>query len=329
MVLDEMVDRVRVAERRRAARPGRAVPPALVVGGTYVDRVSMLRSEPVAGRTTEVATAEEVLGGPGLCLALALRRLGARVALATAVGDGPDSDRAMDLLRDNGISVFADRVEGPLDRSDLYVAPSGERVVYNTHAISRTAAYARLATPAASTARVVVIGSPTPVRQAEEIAQSASPDTLLVALLHSRQLKEVAGGRTGILSAAHVVCVSEGDAPLLRGRHPGPGRAFVTTMGAAGVRVLIDDVELVVAQPNIVQTRQSNGAGEAFCAALSVALVAGWHRQNRLRPGDLRAAVDLAQCYAAIHLSAGGNLAFPQLDLARLAERASQPVLAG
>lgn len=327
MAFSEMVGHTRLSDYSTARRHDGEI---VVVGGTYVDRVSMLRNEPVAGHTTEIESTEEVLGGPGLCLALAMRRLGARVTLATAIGDCAASDRARDLMRDNGVDMLASTTRIPLDRSDLYLSPSGDRVVFNTHAISRSAPYARLAAPALGGARVIVIGSPTPLREAEEIIAAARQDTLIVALLHSRQLREITAARRAILDAAHVVCVSAGDAALLRGNRPGPHTALLTTMGEEGAHIRLDDVELVIPQPNVVETRQTNGAGEAFCAGLTVAL-AGSRRAGDGVPslGDVRSAVELGQGYAATHLQAGGNLAFPELDLARMVTRGPLAVLAG
>jgi sugar/nucleoside kinase (ribokinase family) len=309
--------------RRASQSNPAATPSTLVVGGTYADRVSMLSAEPLAGRTIEIESSEEVVGGPGLCLAVALRRLGTTVGLATALGNCRASERAERLLRATGVTVFTQAATSPLDRSDLYVAPSGDRVVFNTHALSRSARYAKHASAPARSARVIVIGSPTPVRQAEEIISVAPAGTLTIALLHSRQLREVAAGRGSLLRMADVVCVSTGDEPLLRGCYPDDGAVLVTTHGADGARARLGaGVEIDVPQPDVVDTRNTNGAGEAFCAALTLVL-AGRSRDAAWRPDavDMRHAIEAAHRYAAAHLRAGGNLNFPTGAVADFAAR--------
>jgi len=137
-----------------------------------------------------------------------------------------------------------------------------------------------------------------------------------VALLHSRQVREAVAGRTGLLSMVDVVCASDSDARALRPCYsPGTGAILVTTYGVAGASIWFgeNDTAVDVAQPDAVATRHTNGAGEAFCAALVANLLRyGMGIKPAERVGRMRLAVLDGHRYAAAHLRAGGNLGFPQ-----------------
>jgi sugar/nucleoside kinase (ribokinase family) len=223
-------------------------------------------------------------------------------------------------------------VPGPLDRSEVYVAPSGNRIVFNSHALSGAARYAVPASAAAGHASAVVIASPTPLVEADRILAAASPAALKVALLHSRQVREAAAGRTALLSMVDVVCVSEGDAPALRSCYPaGFDGVVVTTRGAEGASIWLSESDTVVdiAQPDVVATRNTNGAGEAFCGALVANVLRygrGLDAAGSVR--RMREAVLDGHRYAAAHLRAGGNLGFPDWT-ARSLSLVDRPSAAG
>lgn len=286
----------------------------LVIGGVYLDRISQAGSELMVDATHEVESIAEHLGGPGLCLALALSRLGTRVALRTAIGECPASDRAVRLLEKNGVMLEGKRFPGAvLDRAEIYLSPSGKRVVFNSHAISST-----VSMPTTRIAelgpQIVVVASPTPVAVAETVAEAVHGRATTVLLLHSRQLNEIATGRIRVLELADVVCLSEAEPEAAYLRKLRRRGILVTTMGRDGATVSLPGAEPVrLSQPEAIDAANTNGAGEAFCAAL-ISEILRERRGGRWKPqlDSICQAVEFAQKYAAAHIRMGANLAFPQ-----------------
>lgn len=287
----------------------------LVTGGTYIDRVCLVGSEPLPGHSIEIREEAEILGGPGLCLALAFRRLGNSVGLATALASCDASKRAAVLLAAEGISLLGCTSTGSLDRSHIYVGPTGERIVFNSHSLSGGTDYAELTTGVAGSAKVIAIASPTPMSAASRIAEEAGSFTPVAMLLHTTQLREVINGYADIPARVDLICMAETDVDVVGGLLPArEGALVVTTKGSRGAAAQIIGGGLPVEfrQSNVVATANANGAGEAFFAGLISWLIINSANTDWPPPmAELGRAIEYANNYAAAHILAGADLAFP------------------
>ena len=295
--------------------PGPSGFESVVIGGTYVDHIFTTKAEIVTDTTVEIDGRSQLLGGPGISLALSLSRLGTLVALSTAIGECKESAEAAELLAADGAILLGSVVpDGILDNSDLYVTPQRRRVVFNSHALSLTVNHLPIVGAFLPTAKLVLVASPTPVEVGEKIFEVAPPEALKVALLHSAQARAVASGQNGIIAKADLVIASYSDGLLMdRELRTNRNGYTVLTRGTEGVTLLLadSDKELHIDQPEKVVDGNENGAGEAFCAALCAYLIRLRKPSLPLTEDSLRSASVFAQSYAAAHVRAGGNLSFP------------------
>ena len=199
-------------------------------------------------------------GGKGSNQAIGAARLGAEVALLSAVGPDAFGDGAMELWAAEGVDAGAVvRPELPTMTAAILVEASGDnRIVIVPGALEAL----------------------TPAHVDAFEAQIAAADVLLVQLeiplataLHALEVARSAGVRSVLNPApapgqpidpvADYVTPNETEAPAVEGA----GGTLVVTLGERGARI---GDELVPAFPaHVVDT---TGAGDAFCAAFAVAL---------------------------------------------------------
>ena len=101
-----------------------------VVGSINLDLVARCARLPRAGETLTDATFERVPGGKGANQALAAARLGARVAMAGAVGTIPSPTRRLALLDEGGVDLSRVReTDGATGVALIVVADDGENQI--------------------------------------------------------------------------------------------------------------------------------------------------------------------------------------------------------
>jgi ribokinase len=275
-----------------------------VVGGTYVDEVYWVESEIDHDVSLTATSREHTTGGPGACLALALARLGAHTRLTTVLGDGEDTAGAVGLLEREGVTVHGVRHHGPLDRSVTLVTPSLESVTV-THR-SQPPLDADPSVLRAVGADTVVICSPTRLSSLERL----HPQRRLVLLPHLSQCRELLRMRPervrALLAATDVLVANEREHRLLESL---PGLeavpAVAVTRGGRGSTLYTRSAVLeqeALTDPGC-PPRNPNGAGEAFTAALLVALASGARPQEALRA---------AAVHAGRHVAGRSSLSFPR-----------------
>ena len=117
--------------RGRGAASGRATRPRVGVVG-HVEWVEFARVPrvPVAGEIVHASDVFAVPGGGGAVAAVQLRRLAGSALFLTALGTGPDAERAGAELRDAyGVTVLAGERPGPQRRTFTYLDDDGERTI--------------------------------------------------------------------------------------------------------------------------------------------------------------------------------------------------------
>jgi len=256
---------------------GRAVP-VVVVGSINIDLVAAGGRMPRPGETVSMERFAEVQGGKGGNQASAAAALGARVHFVGAVGSDHWGEAARADLAGRGIDVSGlATVDGATGVAIILVDDGGE----NSIAI----------VPGANAAV-------TPEAVESALAALDLDDAVLVACLEIPLESVVAAARIGVargwrvvlnpaparelpaelVAAATVITPNETEVDALGGAEAllaaGAG-AVVVTRGGEGVEVHPADgaaYQVAASRADIVDT---TGAGDAFTAALAVALASG------------------------------------------------------
>jgi ribokinase len=262
-----------------------------VVGSINVDMVATAPSLPRAGETVTGAVLARHPGGKGANQALAARRLGAKVALIGAVGEGPLSDEALVLLEEAGVDLTGvGSADGtPTGVALIAVDPSGENQI------------------------VVASGANDQVRP--EHLPARIEDPLIVQLELPVETVEAAVGRaTGFVCAnlaparpvseallrrCDLIVVNETEAAFYGDALHSGGGQVVITRGAEGASLYKRGAVLAEVGAPLVEAVDATGAGDAFVGAITVALLEGQPIDAALRfacaAGALAATVAGAQ----------------------------------
>lgn len=212
-------------------------------------------------------------GGKGSNQAVGAARLGADVALLTAIGEDAFGESAIGLWEDEGVDAGAVvRTGSPTMTAAILVESGGEnRIVIVPGALAEL----------------------TPAHVDGFADRIAVADVLLVQLeipletaLHALDVARAAGVRSilnpapapphPIAPKADYVVPNESEAPAVSGAHG----TLVLTLGERGVR--IGDKHVPAFPAEAVDT---TGAGDAFCAAFAVALAEGAEELEAVRWG--------------------------------------------
>lgn len=246
-----------------------------MAGSVNLDISARVPRLPVPGETVTGATMERLPGGKGGNQALAARRLGADVMLVAAVGADPAADLALALLREAGVCLdYCCR--DPLSATGtalVCVAPSGEN-----HIVVAPGANASLAAPS----------EPLPPADAL-IAQLEVPGETIAAILSAFEgyvVLNLAPARPvapALIARADLVVVNAIEAEWYGDRLRDCTGLVAKTGGACGAQLLRRESVVAVAAPPVVQVVDTTGAGDAFTAALTVALVEGMGEPEALR----------------------------------------------
>jgi ribokinase len=234
-----------------------------VVGSYGVGLTFGVERAPERGETLIGSLFRTDHGGKGSNQAVGAARLGAEVALLTAVGEDSFGDRAFELWSEEGV-----------DASAVLRAPQA----------TMTAA---ILVEAGGDNRIVVVpgalAALTPAHVDAFADRIAEADVLLVQLeipletaIHALEVGRTAGVRTvlnpapapagTIAAAADYLTPNESEAFAVEGADG----TLVVTLGEQGARLRGEQIPAFPATP--VDT---TGAGDAFCAAFAVALAEG------------------------------------------------------
>lgn len=265
-----------------------------VVGSVNLDLVARLPRLPAAGETLAATGFSRVPGGKGANQALAARRLGADVRLVAAVGGAAVADaapdgggaagadeagvEALELLRAGGVCL--DRVRAVPNTTTglamIQVDEAGETTIVVVPGANATLEITP-ADLAGADAVLAVLEVPVPaVAAAAELAPSGAFFALNAAPAPAQPLPEP------VLRRADVVVVNRSEyAAIGDGIHL--ARCVAVTHGADGAVLLRHAVEVASAAPPPVRAVDGTAAGDAFTAALVVAMLRGVDDHSALR----------------------------------------------
>jgi ribokinase len=258
-----------------------------IAGGYGVGMTMTVPRAPLAGETVSGGVLASGHGGKGSNQAVAVRRLGHDARLFTAIGDDAAGREAFGFWEREGVDARAVvTVPAATMTGFILVEPDGEnRIAIADGALSRIGVRDVAAfEPAIHAAALVVVSLELPIAVAAEvlrIARAAGVRTLLNPAPASDAARD-------LLGLADVVTPNRRELELLAEGSPGDAldplidrlrvrgaHDVVVTLGGEGV--VVDDGAGRLRLPAVTAGRvvDTTGAGDAFTAALAVALAEG------------------------------------------------------
>lgn len=246
-----------------------------VVGSVNLDFVATGRTLPSPGETVTGATLARHPGGKGANQALAARRLGAEVKLVGRVGADNLAEEALSLLRLEGV-----------DLSDC-AAVSGEATGVALIAVARGGENQIVVAPGANAAfeasHLGDLGDDALILQLELPIATVAAAVAAAKGFVCVNLAPAAAVPDALFERADLIVVNETEAAFY-GEHLHRARGLVAvTRGAAGAALYRGPMVVAQAAPPAVEAVDATGAGDAFVAALTVALLEGMAPQAALQ----------------------------------------------
>jgi ribokinase len=219
-----------------------------VVGSINLDLVARVEQLPRPGETLSATAFERIPGGKGANQAVAAARLGARVTLVGAVGDDTAADEALANLRDAGVALDLERL-GSTGIAMILVAADGENQI--------------VVVPGAN-----ALVTPRTVEGAV-LCQLEVPDEVVLAAAREASFFALNA------SPAHPIDVQPDLLIVNRLEHEvvSAGKLVAVTAGAEGAVLYQDGREVARAVPPRVDAVDGTAAGDAFAAALVLAVL--------------------------------------------------------
>ncbi len=250
------------------------MPSIVVLGSVNLDIVAKADRLPVAGETVTDAELRRYPGGKGANQALAAQRLGAEVSMVARVGTDSAAEEALALLRKGGVDLGnVSAVEGVATGVALIaVAASGENQIVVAPGANRSLLPETLEIPAAD-ALICQLEIPT-----EAVAHAAAnfKGYFCANLAPARHVDVT------VLQRADLIVVNETEAAWYGNSLSACNGTIATTFGAVGAVLTRNGEDIARAKPPRVEAVDTTGAGDAFTAALTVALVEGQSPEEAL-----------------------------------------------
>lgn len=246
--------------------------PLCVVGSINVDLTASVDRLPGAGETVLGGDLRRAPGGKGANQAAAAARLGARVRMIGAVGDDGDGQGMLDALRDAGVDVSGVWLGGvPTGTALITVDAAGDNQIVVCPGANTTVS---IEGATFGDGEAVLAQLEIPLGVVASLA-SAAPGFLAVNAAPAQQLPEA------LVARADLIIVNETEYDLLP--QLAEARLVAVTFGAKGAALLERGREVARAAAPTVRAISSVGAGDAFCAAITLALHARWSYADALR----------------------------------------------
>ena len=243
-----------------------------VIGGANIDLVARLERLPEAGETLPSTSFSLIPGGKGANQAVAAARLGADVRFVGAVGGDAHGDTLLRALAADGIDTTATRRIGPdSGQAFIFVDRAGDTMIVTVGGANLEVTAADV--DVAGTAAVLVVLEVTD----DVIATAARQCSGFFAI-------NVAPPRplpAGVLERADLIVANRHEFTAVPG--VSSGRLVAVTMGSEGARLIRDGVEVAYCRPPAVPVVDGTAAGDAFTAALVVALLEQMSDADALR----------------------------------------------
>jgi ribokinase len=245
-----------------------------VIGSINLDIVATVNNFPLPGETVTNAKVKRFPGGKGANQALAAHRLGARVFMVGRVGTDPIADEALYTLRTEGVDISYCK---PLDNHAtglalIVVNAEGENQIVVAPGANAAFDAEHLEVPLTD-ACIAQLEVPIPT-----ILKAARAHNSFFCL-NAAPAKPVP---RELLEHVDLLVVNETEALTLGKSLDDFTGLLASTFGARGATLTRQGKLIASAEPPRVEVVDTTGAGDAFTAALSVALVRGMQPQKAL-----------------------------------------------
>ncbi|MBK5910346.1 hypothetical protein CCR85_02430 [Rhodothalassium salexigens] len=243
-------------------------PTVSVVGSINLDMVAHAPRLPLPGESVTDAQLAQYPGGKGANQALAARRLGARVVMHGGVGQDPEAKQALSLLRAagidlSGLKVFADR---PTGLALIVVAENGDNQIVVAPGANRgfTREYLHL-----KPADAVICQMEIPRDTLVAVTEQCGDAFFCLNLSPVREVPQP------VLDRADLIVVNEVDVAATEPLLAGYQGLLAITKAARGADLKRGGETVASAAAPKVKVVDTTGAGDAFTAALTLALLRG------------------------------------------------------
>jgi ribokinase len=253
----------------------------IVVGSLNVDLVTHVERHPKPGETVRGCGLERLAGGKGANQAVAASAAGASVAMVGCVGSDEAGSAYVARLLALGVDVAAVRVQPgcPTGHALITVDETGENSIVVVAGANDAVSVEDLEVlGSVGPGDVVMLQLEVPPAVVAAAARRASARGARVIL----NLAPYAALPPDVVALADPLVVNEHEALLLADSEALPA-SMVVTFGAPGAAW--DGDRLMGPMVEESEVLDTTGAGDAFCGALSAALVAGASRREALRAG--------------------------------------------
>jgi len=238
-----------------------------IIGSINLDIVAQVKAFPKPGETVTNATVKRFPGGKGSNQALAAHRLGATVYMVGRVGDDPAADEALYSLRKENVNLnYCRRLKGhATGLAMIVVSEDGENQIVVAPGANAAFDPEHLVVPESD---AIIAQLEVPI---ETILKAASNSNSFFCL-NAAPAKPVPHE---LLEHVDLLVVNEIEAETLGKELESFTGLLATTYGGNGAVLSRNGEEVARAIPPKVNVVDTTGAGDAFTAALTVALVSG------------------------------------------------------
>lgn len=251
----------------------------VVIGSLNVDLVTHVVRHPKPGETVLGSGLERLAGGKGANQAVAASEAGATVLMVGCVGSDEPGSAYIARLFALGIDVSAIRInpDCPTGHALITVDEVGENSIVVVAGANAAVSVADLVVlDSVGPGDIVLLQLEVPLEVVAAAVRRASGRGARVIL----NLAPYAALPPDVVALADPVVVNEHEALLLADSEALPP-SLVVTFGAAGAAWNGDQLTGPVVEGS--EVLDTTGAGDAFCGALSAALVGGADRRDALR----------------------------------------------
>lgn len=236
----------------------------LVVGSVNLDLSASVSRLPAPGETVTGAELHRFPGGKGANQALAACRLGAQVKLIACVGNDANATEALALLHEGGVDLARCVIDdvAATGVALISVAPSGENCIVVAPGANAQLSWENFELPAAD-ALLCQLEVP---RETVSKVVADFPGSVCVNLAPAQDVDDA------LLDRADLLVVNASEAAWYGARLRQCKGLVATTFGAQGAELRRNSELVARCAPPAVDVVDATGAGDAFTAALSVAL---------------------------------------------------------
>lgn len=246
-----------------------------VIGSINLDIVATVKDFPLPGETVTNAVVSRFPGGKGANQALAAHRLGASVFMVGRVGSDPLADEALHTLRAEGVDISYTKVleNVATGLALILVNEAGENQIVVAPGANAAFAAESLDVPPTD---ACIAQLEVPITTILKAARSHNNFFCLNAAPAKPVPRE-------LLEYVDLLVVNEIEARTLGKELDTYNGLLASTFGAEGATLSRHGKQIASARPPKVNVVDTTGAGDAFTAALTVALVSGMEPQEALQ----------------------------------------------